>query len=756
MVTSFDLHKLGWYEFQELSRIVLREVLGHTVAGFAHGNDGGRDAAFQGTGQVFEGDVLSGHFVAQCKHTSKPSQTLPYSALESDLEKARALAEQGICDVYLLMTNALLTGNTERRVRENLKANGVDEFRLLDSQWFDETISSNSELRMRVPKLYGLGDLTQILNARAQQQADAILRYYATDLKKLVRTGTYATAAKALQMHSFVLLSGEPMTGKTTIATQLSLAAADVYGMRVIVLDRASEVRDYWNPDDPVLFWLDDAFGETQFNSDLAAEWQRAVPSVKTAIAGGNRFILTSRSYVLQRARSRFKAGLFPLIDEAEVVVDVAQLTPTERRQVLYGHLKHGDQPRHVLAAMLPHLEQLADHPDFAPELAKRLGNAFFTKSMRRIDGEALDEFFANPSALMKEIVEGLDTESKCALGLVFLNRGWLPSPIEPDAAAEELMKRMGGSLAGIGDALRALDGSLVSLTVREGRNGWAFTHPTMAEAFSELLKDSEFLHLVVDLLSPGALLDRTTCGDIGMKNALIIPEPLWPNVMERLHSTPTGFANWRQVHRRDSYLASYCCPDFLRQYFDRHPDALEALKKPGLMLEGAAKNEIALRLHEFGLLPEPIRREFVSGVIDFCIDGEDFSVMWNDRFGGMLTQEETDLLWHRLRNETFRNPREVVRTFLEGYDGQDEPEAFADDLERFATAISSSMPEDAEAQEFAASIHQLRWDFIRNADYDWDSGDTDQNGFEAGHAHDGVSVDGTGVGMFEDLLEAR
>lgn len=40
-------------------------------------------------------------------------------------------------------------------------------------------------------------------------------------------------------------------------------------------------------PDDPVLFWLDDAFGETQFNSDLTAEWQRAVPSVKTAIAGG-------------------------------------------------------------------------------------------------------------------------------------------------------------------------------------------------------------------------------------------------------------------------------------------------------------------------------------------------------------------------------------------------------------------------------------------------------------------------------------
>ena len=97
---------------------------------------------------------------------------------------------------------------------------------------------------MLVPRLYGLGDLTQILDQRAYQQARAVLDSMRTDLAKLVRTTTYQGAADALDGFGFVLLTGAPATGKTTLAGELALAAADAFDTRVITLEDAAQFPD--------------------------------------------------------------------------------------------------------------------------------------------------------------------------------------------------------------------------------------------------------------------------------------------------------------------------------------------------------------------------------------------------------------------------------------------------------------------------------------------------------------------------------
>ena len=85
---------------------------------------------------------------------------------------------------------------------------------------------------MSVPRVYGLGDLSQILDERAYSQARAILETMNEDLAKVVVTDAYRRAADALDKHSFVLLVGEPAAGKTTIASMLAMAAIDQWGLR--------------------------------------------------------------------------------------------------------------------------------------------------------------------------------------------------------------------------------------------------------------------------------------------------------------------------------------------------------------------------------------------------------------------------------------------------------------------------------------------------------------------------------------------
>ena len=106
----FALHNLGWNDFQRLCLTITREILGQTVESFLDSGDGGRDGAFTGTWKCHGTGSLSGPFVIQCKFTSRINYVLRTSDLSDEVEKAKKLVGQGLCDSYVLMTNAGLSG----------------------------------------------------------------------------------------------------------------------------------------------------------------------------------------------------------------------------------------------------------------------------------------------------------------------------------------------------------------------------------------------------------------------------------------------------------------------------------------------------------------------------------------------------------------------------------------------------------------------------------------------------------------------
>jgi len=228
---------------------------------------------------------------------------------------------------------------------------------LFGSTWICDQIKENKRLRMLVPRLYGLGDLSQILDERAYAQAKALLTSLSDDLSKVVLTGAYRKAAEALDQHGFVLLIGEPAAGKTTIASMLSMGALDQWGASTLKLDDAEKVVERWNPDEPSqFFWIDDAFGVTQYESFLVNGWNHALPMINTMLRKGAKIVMTSRDYIYKRARNDLKEGAFPLLRESQVVIDVHDLTSEEKQQILYNHIKLGKQAKRFRTAIKPHL----------------------------------------------------------------------------------------------------------------------------------------------------------------------------------------------------------------------------------------------------------------------------------------------------------------------------------------------------------------------------------------------------------------
>ena len=100
------------------------------------------------------------------------------------------------------------------------------------------------------------------------------------------------------------------------------------------------------------------------------------------AIKSGSKMVMTSRDYIYRDARKLLKDYLYPLLNEQQVVIDVADLTQRERRQILYNHIRLGDQSPEYRAALKPHLNDAADQEPFRPEVARRLGRQSFTKTL--------------------------------------------------------------------------------------------------------------------------------------------------------------------------------------------------------------------------------------------------------------------------------------------------------------------------------------------------------------------------------------
>ena len=295
----YELHRLGWNSFQQLCQTICREVLGQTVESFLDSNDAGKDGAFAGTWIPRQGEVYAGRFVIQCKFTAGVGHNLKPSDIKDEFEKVRKLVAEGQCDVYVLMTNAGVSGAQTTKVKTLLTQVGVKHVLVFGSTWINQQIREKKNLRMHVPRLYGLGDLSQILDERAYAQARAVLESMREDLAKVVITASYAKAVQALDKHSFVMLIGEPAAGKTTIASMLAMAAADKWGSSVLKLNDPAKVEERWNPEEPSqFFWVDDAFGIMQYESSLAYSWNHILPQVRTMLRQGAKIVMTSRDYI--------------------------------------------------------------------------------------------------------------------------------------------------------------------------------------------------------------------------------------------------------------------------------------------------------------------------------------------------------------------------------------------------------------------------------------------------------------------------
>lgn len=699
---NYQLESLGWKAFQDLCGTILGEVLGQTFETFAPGHDGGRDGAFRGSWKPVDGAELSGTVTVQCKFTGKDAP-LSKSLLNGDFLKTALLARRGLADVYLLMTNHGVTGDVAAKVERAFLDAGVKQFRIFGKERITRFIIESPRLRRLVPRVYGLGDLTQIIDARAYAQAEQLLFSLRDDLSKFVPTGAYRRAAKALTKYRFVLLLGEPACGKSTIASTLALSALDEWGLLPIKVDGPEQFTEHWDTHEPrQFFWIDDMFGATQYQPDLADRWNKAFVRLSSAIRAGVRVVATSRDYIYRRAMSDVKESAFPLLRESQVIINVQDLRRDEKRDIVYAHIRRGEQPRAFRSGIKPHLETAINSNHFLPEIARRLGSPMFTKGMKRLDAASITAFFEKPEELLVDVIKRLGANETAALTLLFMHGGRVASPVVLDDADRDAIERLGATTAGVYQAVTALEDSLLrQIDSSEGRF-WTFRHPTIADAVGTLTAENvELLDIYLRGTPTTKLLREITCGATVAGAKVKVPVSRYDLIADRVNALRESWDKRRIAY---NFLSARCGKAFLKRYLDQYSLDWKEVVQVNTGLSGSAEVRLVGKLIESGLLPDDRRKQFVEAVAGNAVEIPSADFLTVEAIRDLFTPDERQYILDRVREDVLPNLSDAVERWTSDCDTDDDPESHFEDLVSTIEEFQGVFAADAQAQRWLSS----------------------------------------------------
>lgn len=196
-------------QFERLVVVICQRIMGISTQGFAKGPDGGRDAKFIGTAELFpsRSSPWVGTTIIQAKHTNgynrncsesdfynKKNKTNPNTVIGGELIRIKKLKDKGELDNYVLFTNRRLTGNAESEICKTISEYievDIASVKIIDInqieiylKWYPEIVRIADLDPIDSPLIVSPDDLAEVIQAFASQASSIIKNSADNDIKR--------------------------------------------------------------------------------------------------------------------------------------------------------------------------------------------------------------------------------------------------------------------------------------------------------------------------------------------------------------------------------------------------------------------------------------------------------------------------------------------------------------------------------------------------------------------------------------------
>ena len=284
-----------------------------------------------------------------------------------------------------------------------------------------DSLDRNPELRAAMPSVLGLRDLGPLISTDLRVRSSFDLNRAEGLAKVFWPTRAYARARQVLADHRFVVLTGPPEMGKTSIAAMLALAQMTC-GWEAQECSSPDQVWRAFDPRGRQVFIADDAFGSTEYRPDTAERWAAELGRLLPRLDERHWLIWTSRPAPLKAGLRRVHrdrgSERFPT--PGEVLVDASDLDLVEKTLILFRHVKAHDPAPAARFLVRAVGAEIVEHPHFTPERIRRfvagpldeLASLPMNKGRERVR-QLIAHELASPTEAMRASYEALAAEHR-------------------------------------------------------------------------------------------------------------------------------------------------------------------------------------------------------------------------------------------------------------------------------------------------------------------------------------------------------
>ncbi|WP_127845638.1 nSTAND3 domain-containing NTPase [Psychroflexus aestuariivivens] len=393
-MNEYNFLNLSSFEFENFSRDILQEKFDVFFESFTSGQDGGID--LRATVSKEE------NIIVQAKRYTKYSDLK--STLKTELKSVKTLNP----DRYIITTSVGLTPPNKNEILKMFHPYIKSTEDIFGKNDLNNLLGLYPKVEERYYKLWlsSTNILKRLVHSTVYNQSKFELEEIRETLKIYVQNNSFKEALDILKSNNYVIISGIPGIGKTTLSRMLVYRLlAKEYDDFIYVSESINDAYSFYEDGKKQIFFFDDFLGRNFLETGLSMnEDSKLIKFIEKIKKTKNKiFILATREYILNQAKNSFESLNNPSLELVKCTLDLSKYTKIIKAEILYNHLFFANVPKSHLKNLVANksYSKLIEHKSYNPRIIETfVQNQFWDNCEPNDFSKTILSFFDNPTSV--------------------------------------------------------------------------------------------------------------------------------------------------------------------------------------------------------------------------------------------------------------------------------------------------------------------------------------------------------------------